>query len=64
MLKNDVRFIIDVQDIWPEAFKIILNIPVLSDIIYYPMKKQADYIYSAADEIGSFTNICRYSLAK
>ena len=49
--KNDVRFIIDVQDIWPEAFKIILNIPVLSDIIYYPMKKQADYIYSAADEI-------------
>ncbi|MFA9396912.1 MAG: glycosyltransferase family 4 protein [Clostridiaceae bacterium] len=49
--QNHVRFIIDVQDIWPEAFKMLLNIPLISNIIFYPMKKQADYIYKAADDI-------------
>lgn len=45
--KNNVKFIIDVQDLWPEAFKMVLNIP----FVFYPMKKQADFIYSVADEI-------------
>jgi len=45
--KNRVKFIIDIQDLWPEAFKMILNIPIL----FYPMKKIADYIYKTADEI-------------
>src|SRR5690606_10918395 len=39
------------QDLWPEAFKMVFNIPVISDLIYYPMKRKADYIYAAADEI-------------
>lgn len=25
--KNNIRFIIDVQDLWPEAFKMVFNIP-------------------------------------
>lgn len=49
--KNNIRFIIDVQDIWPEAFKMVFNVPILSNIIYFPMKKQADYIYKSADDI-------------
>ncbi len=49
--KNNIKFIIDVQDLWPEAFKMVFNIPVISNLIFYPMKKQADYIYSKADEI-------------
>lgn len=49
--ENKIRFIIDVQDLWPEAYKMIVNIPILSDLVFYPMKRKADYIYSAADEI-------------
>lgn len=49
--KNNIKFIIDIQDLWPEAFKMIFNVPFISDLIFYPMKKKADYIYSAADEI-------------
>lgn len=49
--KNNIKFIIDVQDLWPEAFKMVFNIPVISNLIFYPMKKQADYIYSKADKI-------------
>jgi glycosyltransferase involved in cell wall biosynthesis len=49
--KNNIRFIIDVQDLWPEAFKMVLNIPIISNIIFYPMKKKADKIYELADDI-------------
>lgn len=49
--KNNVKFAIDVQDLWPEAFKMVFNVPIASDIILYSMKKKADYIYSKADEI-------------
>ena len=54
--KNNVKFIIDIQDLWPEAFKMVLNIPVLSDIIFYPMKRQADNIYIQADEVIAVSN--------
>lgn len=49
--KNDVRFIIDVQDLWPEAFKMVFNVPILSSLIFYPMKKKANKIYELADTV-------------
>lgn len=48
---NKVKFVIDIQDLWPEAFKMVFNIPFISDAIFYPMKKQADKIYAAADHV-------------
>jgi len=49
--KNNIPVIVDIQDLWPEAFKMALSIPIISDILFYPMKKQADRIYSRADKI-------------
>ncbi|RUR38709.1 glycosyltransferase WbuB [Clostridium perfringens] len=49
--KNKVKFIIDIQDLWPEAFKMVFNIPIISNLIYYPMKIKADRIYKMADNI-------------
>lgn len=49
--RNNIPFMIDVQDLWPEAFKMVFNVPVISDILFYPMRRQADYIYAAADQI-------------
>lgn len=51
--KNNIRFIIDIQDLWPEAFKMIINLPVLGNAIFYPMMKKANYIYAAADGINA-----------
>lgn len=48
---KNIRFIIDIQDLWPEAFKMVFNIPILSNIIFYPMKKKANFIYKSADDI-------------
>lgn len=49
--KNKIRFIVDVQDLWPESFKMVLNIPFVSDIVFSPMMKKANYIYGQADDI-------------
>ena len=49
--KNGVRLVIDVQDLWPEAFKMVLNIPVLSNILFAPMQRLVDNIYRSADSI-------------
>ncbi|EOS25699.1 hypothetical protein C806_01826 [Lachnospiraceae bacterium 3-1] len=49
--KNNIRFIVDVQDLWPEAFKMVFHIPIISNLIFFPMQRQADFIYSSADGI-------------
>lgn len=54
--KNNIKFIIDIQDLWPEAFEMIFKVPILKDIIFYPMRKKADKIYSMADSIIGVSN--------
>lgn len=49
--KNGVRFIVDVQDIWPEAFRMVFHVPVLSNLFFAPMERTANRIYGAADAI-------------
>lgn len=49
--KNKIPLIIDIQDLWPEAFKMAFNIPIISDILFAPMMRQANNIYSRADVI-------------
>ena len=54
--KNNIKFIIDIQDLWPEAFEMIFKVPILKGLIYYPMRKKADKIYSMADSIIGVSN--------
>lgn len=49
--KNDIKFIIDIQDLWPEAFKMVFNIPGISNLVFLPFKYLADSIYKRADTI-------------
>lgn len=49
--KNHIRFVIDVQDLWPEAFQMVFHMPVISSLLFYPIRKKADKIYQKADEI-------------
>lgn len=48
---NNIRFIIDIQDLWPEAFQMVFNIPIISNIVFYPFKEKAEAIYKCADAI-------------
>lgn len=47
--KHGIKLIIDIQDLWPEAFKMAINIPGVSNILFMPMMIQANRIYSSAD---------------
>jgi len=48
---NNIKFIIDIQDLWPEAFQMVFNVPVLSTLLFMPFRFIADIIYRRADEI-------------
>lgn len=49
--KNKVRFVIDIQDLWPEAFQMAFHVPVVSSIAFAPFRWIADGIYQRADEV-------------
>ena len=49
--KNGIKFIIDVQDLWPESFKMVFKVPIISDILFMPMTMTANMAYKGADEI-------------
>ena len=46
--KYNIRFVVDIQDLWPEAFQMVFRVPALSSVVFYPFRKRADYIYSHA----------------
>lgn len=49
--RNNVKFIIDIQDLWPEAFKLAFNIPVISDIVFAPFNAYVNGAYRRANAI-------------
>ncbi len=49
--KRRVPFLIDVQDLWPEAFNMRFSIPGLSKLAFWPALRKANRIYSLADSI-------------
>lgn len=57
--KNKIKLIIDIQDLWPEAFKLVFKSSILNRILFYPMTLKANYIYSAADKIVAVSDTYR-----
>ena len=49
--KEHVPFVVDVQDVWPEAFKLVFHIPLVSDLVFAPMTIAANRMYRQADHI-------------
>lgn len=49
--KNNIPFVADIQDLWPEAFQLVFNIPVIKDIVFAPLKSTANKVYRAADRL-------------
>lgn len=49
--KNDIPYIVDVEDLWPEAMKMVFDVPVLSNILFYGFKRDAERAYACADAV-------------
>lgn len=43
---HKIPFVADVNDLWPEAMHMVIDIPILSNIIFYPMLRDAEKVYS------------------
>ena len=48
---KDIPFVPDVNDLWPEAMRMVLDIPVISDILFYPLLRDAEKVYSLVSGI-------------
>lgn len=48
--KHNIRIVIDVLDLWPEAFEMFLP-TAIAKFLLYPMKRAVEYAYKNADEI-------------
>lgn len=40
-----IPFVADINDLWPEAMRMVINIPVVSDIAFYPFTRDAKRVY-------------------
>ena len=49
--KNGIRFVIDVQDLWPEAFQMVFPSKIIGSLVFAPFRRTADSIYRRADRI-------------
>lgn len=44
--KKGIPFVADVNDLWPEAMRMVLDIPVVSPILFHPLQRDAEKVYS------------------
>lgn len=42
---NGVPFVADINDLWPEAMRMVLDVPLLSDAVFYPFARDAKKTY-------------------
>ena len=49
--KFNIPFVVDVNDLWPEAFRVAFDVPFLSDVLFAPFYRQARAVYQMADAV-------------
>lgn len=49
--KHNIPFVIDVEDLWPEAMKMVIDIPIISNIVFFPFKRDAKKVYKICDAV-------------
>ncbi len=45
----NIPFVADINDLWPEAMRMMINIPVVSDVVFYPFARDATRVYQLLD---------------
>ena len=43
--RNCIPFVADINDLWPEAMRMVVDIPVVSDIVFHPFSRDAREVY-------------------
>ena len=50
--EHGIPFIADVNDLWPEAMRMVVNVPVVSDIAFRPFARDAHRVYELLSGAG------------
>ena len=49
--KHNIPVVIDIEDLWPETMKMVLDIPVITDIPYFYFSRDAKITYRNCDAV-------------
>lgn len=44
--RKGIPFVVDVNDLWPEAMRMVVDIPIVSPLLFYPLQRDAEKVYS------------------
>lgn len=50
-LRAGIPLVADVNDLWPEAMRMVLDVPVVSSVLFSPFKRDADFVYRHASAV-------------
>lgn len=54
--KRGIPFVLDVQDLWPEAYRLVLKNDILYNAIIWLLKWKVNKVYASADRIIAVSN--------
>ena len=43
--ERNIPFVADINDLWPEAMRMVIDIPLVSDVAFYPFARDAKRVY-------------------
>lgn len=43
--KHGIPYVADINDLWPEAMRMVVDVPVLSDLAFHPFERDARVVY-------------------
>lgn len=49
--EQDIPYVADINDLWPEAMRMAVDIPILSDIAFHPFARDAHEVYNMLDAV-------------
>ena len=44
--EQNIPFVADINDLWPEAMRMVMDVPFLSDVAFYPFTRDAKRVYT------------------
>ncbi len=62
--KRNIPVVIDIEDLWPETMKMVLNIPMITDILYSYFSHDAKITYKNCDAVVGSSDTYRDEPAK
>ena len=54
--KSNIKMVVDVRDLRPEVFKVLIKNELLYKVLTYPMKRKADKAYACADVLTAVSD--------